>query len=356
MMLALAIATLATVAQAQTAPSAFKSLQPFTQFAKGEGEGIAYRYVARTKAQFVALLRDKGLAKKEMRVTCEVLVRQMAEANKALPFEGCEGAAAAIERDNDFTVVACRNEMFQRNNLLVVTNQRGSAFGTWHRRCIVGERVLVYKGQPLISLTCLNVAIPVSKPPAPAPELVCAEIHFFARAGDTVTRNAVAGGTPFYDDCFAIKKVGENEFHSPWRDDCASEHCTFAASQAFLKKKVWMLASYELKTGEYILRVPMSFTQKDSPYVTILCLERTKMSWPVRPTGVYTQAQVDEYTKQSAQWNAGHSDSVNVWWNAYHPINGVPTAIIHYTPREVPASEPIKMYWRFLWAQEHGLR
>lgn len=382
-------------------PNSFASLQPFKQFAKGAGEGIAHEYKPRTKAQFVALLRNKQLAKKEMRVTCDVLVRQMMEAHPGLPFEGCEGAAAAIENDNDFTVAVCRNEMFQRKNFLTVTNEKGSAFGIWHRKCLQNEQVLVYKGQPLISLTCLNVAIPVFIPPTP-PKHACAEINFFARAGDTVARNAVGGGTAFGDDCFAIKKVGEAEFRAPWKDSCASEHCTFAASEAFLHKKMWMLASYELEEGEYVLRVPASFAEKNSPYVTILCLERTKMPWPELPKEMEAKAKaalankpqepvrgsdanayareysvyliafkqwradyaslydemkpaVEVYSKQRDEWIVGHSDSVNVWPNAYHVgSDGVPRATIYYTEAEVPASEPVKMWWRYTWVAEHS--
>ncbi len=204
---------------------------------------------------------------------------------------------------------------------------------------------------------CTN---PVEKPVSP--KMVCAEILFFARAGDTVARNAVGGGTAFGDDCFAIKKVGDAEFRAPWKDSCASEHCTFAASEAFLHKKMWMLASYELEPGQYILRVPASFAEKNSPYVTILCLERTKMSWPEKPTMEYTHAQRgeyiaqrDEYIKQRDEWIAGHSDSVNVWWNAYHVgSDGVPRATIYYTEAEVPVAETPKMYWRWgVWVAEH---
>ena len=148
-------------------PSTFASLQPFQKFGKGEGEGVAYWYEPRTKAQLIALLRDKKLAKKEMRVSCDVLVRQMVEAHKGLPFEGCEGAAAALEHD-DFTVVACRNDMFQRDSWLTVTNESGNAFGVWHRTCLPNEQVLTYKGQSVMSTTCLNVAIPVTTV-APAP-------------------------------------------------------------------------------------------------------------------------------------------------------------------------------------------
>ena len=164
--LTLAFAVLASPAAIAATPSGFSSLQPFRTFGKGEGEGVAYRYVPRTKADLVRLLRDQKLAKKEMRLTCQQLVRQIAEAHK-LPFEGCEGAAAAIEKDNDFTVVACTNEMFARNNWLVVTNSSGTAFGAWHRACLPGEQVLTYKSQPIVSLTCLNVAIPVAIAPPP---------------------------------------------------------------------------------------------------------------------------------------------------------------------------------------------
>lgn len=164
--LALAMAASANVAQAvEIAPNAYKSLQPFERFARGEGEGVAYRYVPRTVADLVALMRDKVLAKKEMRVPCEVLVQQMKEGHTGLPFEGCEGTAAAIEHDNDFTIAACSDEMFRRDNYLTVTNQDGSAWGVWHRSCLKDEQVLVYKGRPIMSLTCLNVAIPASPPP-----------------------------------------------------------------------------------------------------------------------------------------------------------------------------------------------
>lgn len=157
-------------------PESYSSLQPFQRFARGAGEGMAYEYRPRTKAEFVALLRDKELAKREMRVPCEVLVRQMAEGHKALPLEGCEGTAALIERDSRFTVVACNDEMFLRSNFLTVTNESGSGFGVWHRKCLPNEQVLSYEGSPLISLLCLNVAVPaaVPEPVRPAPPPVAA--------------------------------------------------------------------------------------------------------------------------------------------------------------------------------------
>lgn len=250
----------------------------------------------------------------------------------------------------------------------------------------------------VLSATVANVANAQVTP-------LCAEIHFFARVGDTVVRNAVGGGTAFQDDCFAIKKVGDAEFRAPWKDSCASEHCTFAASEAFLRKKMWMLASYELEEGEYVLRVPASFAEKNSPYVTILCLERTKMVWPEFPKDVEAKAKealankpqepvrgtdpdayaaeyakyvvayqkwrdtyaawysenkklIADYTERRDQWNEGHSDSVNVWWNAYRTGgDGVPRATIYYSEKEVPASESVKMYWRWgVWMQEQQAR
>jgi len=155
--LALALATLAGSAFA-VEPSTLSSLQPFQKFKKGEGEGIAVEYAQRDKRQFV-----KWLQSGKKRVACDVLVRQMAEAHN-LEFEGCVGAIMAIERDENFAVVACTDVMFSRDNWLVVTNPKGTSFGVWHRKCLPNERVLVYKGRPIISSTCGNVAIPVSAP------------------------------------------------------------------------------------------------------------------------------------------------------------------------------------------------
>lgn len=196
---------------------------------------------------------------------------------------------------------------------------------------------------------CTNV---VEKPVSP--KQVCAEIYFFARTGDTVVRHTPMGSPAFEDDCFAIKKVGETEFRSPWRDDCASVHCTFAANEAHLNKKAWKLASYELVPGEYVVRVPVSFA-KSSEYVMAFCIERTKMPWPEFPPTGYTLEQRNEYAKQRDEWIAGHSDVVYVWQNAYRVGNdGVPRARIYYTESEVSATETVKMYWRWgVWFREH---
>lgn len=164
-------------------PSAFKSLQPFKQFAKGAGYGMARVYKPRTKAQFVALLRDS----KQLRVSCERLVRQMAEVH-GLPFENCEGAAAEIARNSDYVVVACRSGMFDRDNQLSVTNDKGSDFGVWSRACLAGETVLVYKNKPIASTMCANVTIPSAVPaPKSAPPAVATSV---CPNGWTLTANA----------------------------------------------------------------------------------------------------------------------------------------------------------------------
>lgn len=185
-------------------PSTFRSLQPFTKFAKGEGEGVAREYKSRDKADIVRLLRDKAYAKREMRVSCEVFVRQMVEAHPGLPFEGCEGAAAAIEHDDNFTVVPCQDQMFTKDNWLAVTNEQGSAFGVWHRKCLVGERVLVYNGEPLFSTKCLNVAVPVTR----------TEVVPAASASKSVAASAVPESCPngymLYANAWELSKLPDD--------------------------------------------------------------------------------------------------------------------------------------------------
>ncbi len=135
------------------AASQLASFQPYTQFASGAGEGYANRYRERTKEEFVSILRDPGAAVGEMRVSCEVLVRQMTEAHPdlELPYEGCEGAAAHIESNPDYAVIDC-----SARYVLAVTNETGTEFGTWSRDCYQGEKILTYKGKAILSLTCLN--------------------------------------------------------------------------------------------------------------------------------------------------------------------------------------------------------
>lgn len=173
----------------------------------------------------------------------------------------------------------------------------------------------------------------------------CAEIRFFARASDKVVRLVPMGLPAFEDECFAIRKVGEERW-IPWKDACHSGDCSFAASESFLQMTAWnKLASFELTPGEYVVRVPRRFAEDNSPYLTAFCLDR---AWPERPQNP---------TKGQAEaWNLRQSDAVYVRPNAYRVGNdGVSRATIYASEAEVPASETVKMYWRFgVWAREQA--
>jgi hypothetical protein len=198
--------------QGQDATVALPSTQPFQQFKRGAGEGYAFKYRPRSKEDVVKMLRDPK-AQKEMRVPCKVWVTQIAEAHK-LPFEGCEGAAAVIEKDSDYKVEKCNDAMFQKNWLLV-TNEKGDKFGAWHRKCYPGEKVLTYKGQPISSTECMNPVIPITpvavskpvQPPAPAPSACVATqkirlVVWEAKAGEVSGVKetiAKASGSSYYD-------------------------------------------------------------------------------------------------------------------------------------------------------------
>lgn len=150
-------------------PRDMKSLQPFTTFAAGEGEGMARLYKSRDKGEFIDLLRNP---RREMRIPCGRFVAQIVEAHPGLtiPLESCSALASVIEASKDFDVVACQHQMFLVDNWLTVTNEDGTAFGVWHRKCYDEEKVLTYKGQPVASTTCLNATIPVTArvtPPTP---------------------------------------------------------------------------------------------------------------------------------------------------------------------------------------------
>lgn len=253
-------------------PNAYESLKPFVTFAKGTGEGVAYHYVNRTKAQFVSLLRDEAFAKKEMRVGCSVLVNQMVEAHPGLPFEGCEGAAAAIEDDDDYKVVACADNMFTQDNFLNVTNSDGSEFDVWHRACYEGEMVLVYKNEPIISLTCLNVVIPVRQQSA------CYTIPFDYLETDGVVwddkhRAHVSAHlateteleSVLNDPCFGI--IDADGFRKPFH---RCETCNegeyppkgLAVAVGLMEEEPKGVLSFYLKDGTGAFSMPLSFAER----------------------------------------------------------------------------------------------
>lgn len=166
-LLASVLFSASVLAGSESYPSKMDSFQPFQKFGRGEGKGYAYSYHNRSKEELVSILRNTDVAKKEMRVSCETLVRQMAEVNQDLPFESCEGAASAIESDA-YTIEECGE--YLNSNALAITNENGSRFGVWSRRCLSGEKVLVHGGKPLLSLLCLNtmtqyepLVIPITK-------------------------------------------------------------------------------------------------------------------------------------------------------------------------------------------------
>jgi hypothetical protein len=198
----------------------YQSLEPYRSFGKGEGEGVAYRYVNRTKAQLVALLRNPALWKKEFRVPCEVIVRQLAEIHN-LPFEGCEGAAAAIERDPDFSVIACKSDGLR----LVVYAKDGRSFGSWHRTCLAGEHMLAYKNVPVLSLTCLNPTlrpptrvVTAALPPTVPPKGPCYTISFNTPPGKVRWGVGVTSAPLPPDECNAIRQ-GDNSW-TAWYGEC----------------------------------------------------------------------------------------------------------------------------------------
>lgn len=154
MALLMLFSTISVQAAESSSISGLSSFQPFRSFNTGEGEGYARTYKPRTKEDFVQLLRSPETARSELRVSCEILVRQLNELHPELAFEGCQGAAAAIENNPDFEVVDC--EGMQR---LAVTNADGNAFGEHVRACYAGEKILRYKDVDIMSLTCLNPTV-----------------------------------------------------------------------------------------------------------------------------------------------------------------------------------------------------
>lgn len=234
-------------------PSGLKSLQPFAKFADGTGYGFAREYKSRDKAQFVALMRSKN----GLRVSCDVLVHQMVEAHPGLPFEGCEGAAAEIERNSDFMVVACEDQMFIKDNWLTVTNEQGSTFGVWHRKCLAKEQVLVYNKKsekPLIlaSTTCANTPFPVSRT-----EIVAAASASKSAAAPTAPGSCPNGYT-FTANAWSLQEI---EKKSPKL--YAEALALIAAAEARNTQNVTLLAGYTARDFSNGLGYPLRTEIKD---------------------------------------------------------------------------------------------
>ena len=154
--------------------SRLASFAPFQSFGAGEGHGYARHYRNRSMQELVGLLRNPAQFRQEMRVSCEIWVRQIAEAHPGLPWESCEGAAASLERDQSYQFVACSDGALQ-SGWLAVTNAAGTAFGVWHRRCLPSEYMLAWRGQLLASVLCMNAFVP-GAPAAPASQQAAAPV------------------------------------------------------------------------------------------------------------------------------------------------------------------------------------
>src|SRR3989338_1583574 len=174
-----------------------------------------------------------------------------------------------------------------------------------------------------------------------------------------VVRFALMGPAPVADDCVGVKRKGAMEFERLWKDECPDEHCGFRAPAQVVGQPVRLMGSYVPEPGEHVLRLPASIAMKDSKYVTGVCIDWVKMSWPEKPTMEYTHeqregyiAQRDEYIKQRDKWIAGHSDTIGVRWHDYRTTERGTVATVYYTLAEVPAGMPKLYIPRGDWAKD----
>ncbi len=165
--------------------------------------------------------------------------------------------------------------------------------------------------------------------------LACVEIHFTTKPGDSVVRFALLGPADVKDDCFAVKRAGSTVYERWWVDKCPDEHCGFRAAVEVVGQSVRIKGSYALTPGEHVLRLPAFVAEKDSRYVTALCLDRGQTAWPEMLQG--------QYTRQREQWIAGHSDGIGIRWFEYlKTATETKVATIWYTQAEGPKNAP---YW-----------
>lgn len=320
----------------------FKSLQPFKKFKKGEGQGVAREYVPRSKGAIVKLFRDKERAKRELRVTCEVLVQQMAEIHN-LPFEGCEGAVAAM-KSKDFKVVPCKDSFFAGTNALAVTDPHGKTWGTWNRSCYKGERVLTYKGKPILSTTCMNVVVPQS---AAIPTMTasvqkdseagdCAEIHFPTRRESRVTIAFMGDQDAIADEKACLARNNWN-----WADGSENK-AHFSKAEEVLRKKLVLIKAFSTPaSGNYTLYVPREFL--NSSVLSCLVPERGA---PM-PTGFagspYDPKQAIAYNNGVMRWmRESYADFLCVDAPSYSS-QGV--AKVYYSQKEVPPETRHPLYY-----------
>ncbi|MFA5998267.1 MAG: hypothetical protein WC814_02680 [Candidatus Paceibacterota bacterium] len=174
----------------------------------------------------------------------------------------------------------------------------------------------------------------------------CVYIPFITKSVNTVVRFAAVGPADIRkdDDCLAVKAAGDTEFERWWADKCASVYCDFSAPAAVVGQRILVIGSYEPKPGEHILRLPKYFAEKGSLFVTLLCIENTKMTWPELPNQSASREQI-------AEWIAGHSDTIGVRWHDYRVTqSGRREARVFYTKADVPPGLSVsqsELYWHW---------
>lgn len=284
-------APVTNVASTAVDASKLASFQPFVEFGKGTGHGTSREYIPRSKEQIQKLLRDPKEWKRVMRVPCLTIVRQMAEVH-GLPFEGCEGAAAALSSP-DYQVVDCDNSMFQKN-WLSVTDAYGKKFGQWHRVCLKGEKVLTYKGLPILSTTCFNVIIPSAPavaPPAPAPATtaVCTKplvvrlnvwkpgvLEKVAGLKQAVEANMTVDGTTHFDSGNISRDWGDPILRAAKVGNAVRSTSAYTYQVSIHKKGggVVTVGTPPTITGEHTFLMPANFSEGDVMRVDLVDLSK----------------------------------------------------------------------------------
>ncbi|MCR4285745.1 MAG: hypothetical protein NUW00_02495 [Candidatus Kaiserbacteria bacterium] len=175
-------ASATNVASAAVDASKLASFQlyiPISAVKRGEGDGYAKGefYRNRSLKEIVNLLKTPKVWAKEMNVSCETFVAQVRESHGFIDqgSQTCEGLATFLEREK-VTVEDCTPEMFTTKHKLAL--KAGKGFSMWHRACKTDkkgkvEQVVMWKGVPLFSTFCMNIAVSampaVVAPQAPAP-------------------------------------------------------------------------------------------------------------------------------------------------------------------------------------------
>ena len=203
----------------------------------------------------------------------------------------------------------------------------------------------------VLASDCTN---PVEKPVPKKSE--CVEIHFFTKPGDTIVRFGLLGPAEVKDDCIGVKRAGEVDFEYWWPDECVVKGCDFSADSAVVGQPVRLVGSYIPVPGEHVLRLPALVAEKASPYVTVLCLERSapgdppkEPPKPVQGTNRETyKPAYDEYMAWRVEyevwrnkWLVTHSDGMGIRSHSYQQTSsGIKTATVYYTQAEIPKGAP----------------